>query len=461
MTKLLESANLKDAQIAQAEKDMLEAQDLTPEEVAERRTELRHQRELLFREESRRKRIAKIKSKTFRKIARKRAGKGEGELDLEQLRALDPERAEEEQIKLEAARAKERATLKHSAKGGRWAQSQQGAGEYQGKRQELEDMLAQKDRLQRKIQGRDSDDESSMGDVSGDDDDDLEDVDPRTQAFDELESLRARQAALDQEVSETKAGGIYSMKFMQNAALKEKAMVDAAEDQLRRELEEYEDGGIRDSDDGSSEEDDTGVQRVGGRIVLTGSGAVGMAGPTMPKTTESAVPALVNTESTAQSSKPAKSQAAATLVSAATTPEENPWANLGTESVGRSRKNNVVRTGKEATQADRAMEALKKQKTTKTDAARERLAHDAEVDITIDQLPTSRRANGSVSKNLPLRDASDDDEDAQDGDTSKGLKAFTQRDLVASAFAGDNVIQVSLDSFSCSENNVAIQTDMS
>jgi U3 small nucleolar RNA-associated protein 14 len=263
VTALLESANLQDAQIAKAEEDALKGQDLTVEEIAQRRSELRRQRELLFREEARAKRISKIKSKTYRKIARKRAAKaGGGELDLEDLRRLDPEKAEEEALKMETARARERATLKHSAKGGRWARAQHGAGETDGKRKEIEDMLSQKERLTRKIQGRDSyassdDDSEDDGDDDGEDDDVI-----RGDAFDELKALQEKSRRLEEETAQSKPSGIFGMKFMQRAMAKDKARVDEEEAELRRQLEEYSDEGVGSDGGGDSDRDPEAAQSM-------------------------------------------------------------------------------------------------------------------------------------------------------------------------------------------------------
>jgi U3 small nucleolar RNA-associated protein 14 len=246
VTALLESANLQDAQIAKAEEDALQGQDLTVEEIAARRSELRRQR----------KRISKIKSKTYRKIARKRAAKaGEGAMDLEDLRRLDPEKAEEEAMKMEASRAKERATLKHSAKGGRWARAQHGAGENDSKRREIEDMLSQKERLTRKIQGRDSDASSDDEDDDDDDDDEQDDDAIRGDAFDELKALQAKSKQLEEDTAQEKATGIFGMKFMQRAMAKDKARVDDEEAELRRQLEEYSDEGLESGNDGDSDAD--------------------------------------------------------------------------------------------------------------------------------------------------------------------------------------------------------------
>lgn len=265
VTALLASANLQDAQIAKAEEDALKGQDLTVEEIAQRRSELRRQRELLFREEARAKRISKIKSKTYRKLARKRAAKagggGDGEIDLEDLRRLDPERAEEEALKMETARARERATLKHSAKGGRWARAQHGAGETDGKRREIEDMLSQKERLTRKIQGRDSDASSDDGSDS-DEDDEEDDGAIRGDAFDELKALQEKNRRLEEETAQSKPSGIFGMKFMQRAMARDKARVDEEEEELRRQLEEYSDQGVGSDEGGDSDNDPDAAQSM-------------------------------------------------------------------------------------------------------------------------------------------------------------------------------------------------------
>ncbi len=266
VTALLDSANLRDAQIAQAEEDALVGQDLSMEEIAARRAELRYQRELLFRAEAKSKRVAKIKSKTFRKLARKRR-QGD-QMDLEDLQRLDPEAAEQEALKLETARAKERATLKHSAKGGRWAQSQRGQGETADRRLEMEEMLRKKELLKRKIAGRgaDSDDSDEDEDVSDDDEDRI-----RTSAFDQLGAAEERERQMATE-AEGKTKGIMGMKFMQRAMQQDKLKADAEADELRRQLETY---GEAAADEDSGEEDATFMQVQGnaGRFAFAGNPA--------------------------------------------------------------------------------------------------------------------------------------------------------------------------------------------
>ena len=65
-------------------------------------------RSLLFFQEKKQKKIAKIKSKAYRKIHKK--DKQKEDLSLEELKALDPELARAEMEKLDAQRAMVRLT---------------------------------------------------------------------------------------------------------------------------------------------------------------------------------------------------------------------------------------------------------------------------------------------------------------------------------------------------------------
>jgi U3 small nucleolar RNA-associated protein 14 len=63
---------------------------------------------------------------------------------------------------------------------------------------------------------------------------------------------------------------------------------------------------------------------------------------------------------------------------------------------------------------------------------------DERVDIAIDA-PVSALAERGQGKKRKV----DDEEEEEDGMLPNGLKGFKQRDLVAEAFAGDDVVQVS------------------
>jgi len=101
ITSLLKSANLTENEMTKREDEDLQGQELSLEEIKARREALRYQRELMFRAEAKAKRISKIKSKTYRKLARKRAQReGGGEVDLDDLEKIDPEAAAHEREKL-------------------------------------------------------------------------------------------------------------------------------------------------------------------------------------------------------------------------------------------------------------------------------------------------------------------------------------------------------------------------
>jgi len=263
ITSLLKSANLTENEMTKREDEDLQGQELSLEEIKARREALRYQRELMFRAEAKAKRISKIKSKTYRKLARKRAQReGGGEVDLDDLEKIDPEAAAHEREKLERDRARERATLRHGAKSGRWARdaAQGNEGEMEDRRKAREDMLDLKDRLTRKIQGRDEGD-SSDEDESEDDDEDEDEDAIREKAFNQL-------SALDKEAASKAVGGkkgLMEMAFMKKAQDREMRRVAEDEKQARMDIERY--GNDRNSDD-DSESDDEGkealMERVGG-----------------------------------------------------------------------------------------------------------------------------------------------------------------------------------------------------
>lgn len=441
---LLAQANLTDAGVKAAEDEALRGQDLSPEEIEARRAELRYQRELMFRAEQKAKRVSKIKSKTFRKLARKRAAKAAANgVSLEDLEKLDPEAAEEERERLERERARERATLRHGARSGRWARGAEGEGtegEAAERRNQRMEMLDIRDRLQRKIHGRESGESSSE---SEDDDEDADEETIKSRAFDQLAKLKADAAAAD---AAPKAKGLMQMKFMQKA--QERRMKEVAEDEdaLRRDIEMFGTEEAENSDD----EETSNVLKLGeGRMVFSG--------PT--DATEA--------EAKKGKGKGGKEEAEdkSRFAPASPTPppttgafgDVNPWLD-GSASAGPSRKKNAVASSSEA----KAVRALKK-------AARPRADDDDEVEISVDvgkkpalaaegsraerkaaakAAKAKEEAEAAAAKAAQAANGKDKAKEAEEDDDSSddellpasGVKAFTQRALVAEAFAGDDVV---------------------
>jgi U3 small nucleolar RNA-associated protein 14 len=109
----------------QLELEEMEMNKLSKEEVATRRAELAKMRSLMFFQEQKRKKVAKIKSKTYRKLNKKKSEEDPDEMDIQTLKSLDPEAARERLITMERERAVERMTLKHK-NSGKWAKKMKG-----------------------------------------------------------------------------------------------------------------------------------------------------------------------------------------------------------------------------------------------------------------------------------------------------------------------------------------------
>ena len=155
----------------------------------------------MFRQDQKAKRIAKIKSKTYRKVHKR-----ERERELERLSAqdgaLDDEEAKEQRMKVEAARAKERMTLRHKNTG-KWAKKMLSRGQHDLEtRQAISEQIRRGDDLERKIMGDES------GDNENDSSDELEDL------FNDPDKWGEDQVVED--APEIRKG-VMGMKFMRDA----------------------------------------------------------------------------------------------------------------------------------------------------------------------------------------------------------------------------------------------------
>lgn len=224
--RLLHSAQLREADVEKMEE--LEMAHLTKEEVAARRAELRQTRELMFRADAKAKRIAKIKSKTYRKIQKKR--KDKDALTLDEIADLDPDAAATERLKLETERARERATLRHKNTG-KWAQHMKGRGHDLDvdQRRELNEQLERGEQLRRKIQGLDSDGEGAESD--SDPDEDVQDIANR--AANDVDFPDGLSVA---GLASGKKKGIMDMKFMVDAAAREDRIARDDADDFKAEM---------------------------------------------------------------------------------------------------------------------------------------------------------------------------------------------------------------------------------
>ncbi|KAF8645236.1 hypothetical protein AX16_008063 [Volvariella volvacea WC 439] len=490
---LLKSAKMREQDIQQTEDSMLQMNKLSIEEVAQRRIELRKMRELMFRAEMKAKRIAKIKSKTYRRIKRKEREKLGEKIDESD---ADGEEGEEKRLKLEYERAKERATLKHKYTG-KWAKKMQGReGMDEETRRDIEEMLERGEKLRRRIQGVGSDESEGDHGESEDDDENDEGGDGgleriKQNAFDEIRALDAEDAD-GAESSGKKGKSVFEMKFMKDAMARQQQQTDKMVDDFYKEM-----GGSMPRGDNSDEEngrDEDGAAidppsgviavRAGGRVVYRPGASINFQPAVRSMGSLASDTSSVTLKSTDLLSPPpplSPEHQKRPTVPLPNESELNPWLApqesepLSGGAVKVARKQNEIIVSKESKQMDKSKNKLKKL-ARKREEEKAKAREDEVVEIKMDNVlkldsPPSQSAQGKTTEvkgkstksgtasatPVPTRDEGDHDSDAHSeieeqekllmkrgkgaNASNKGLKAFEQRDLVALAFAGDNVVK--------------------
>lgn len=264
--KLLKSAKMRDEDIAQTES--LKMNHLSVEEVQARRAELAKMRDLMFRAEAKAKRIAKIKSKTYRRIKKKQKAKlaeqlGEG--------SDDEDMDDDARMKREVERARERATLKHKNTG-KWAKAMRSRGELdEDQRRDVVEMLERGEKLRRRIQGVGSDESGDDDDEESENDDGEDGIEKiKANAFDELNALDKGDGSTDA-LRGKKGKSIFEMKFMKDAMARDEQRTKQLADDFVREM------GMHNAEDDEDDElvggrleesNGAAVERVGGRVTF-------------------------------------------------------------------------------------------------------------------------------------------------------------------------------------------------
>ncbi|KAJ7289226.1 Utp14-domain-containing protein [Mycena rebaudengoi] len=452
VSRLLASANLaQDADIQRTENDLMAAV-LSPEEVARRRNELRQMRELAFRGEVKARRVSKIKSKVYRKIARGKKERAERGEEVE-------DETEEGKMRREVDRAKERAgmRIKRNAKWNRArVDEEDGEEEFEGlgDRRDMELELERAERLTRLIRGEGDGGSDSDGDDSGEEGGE-EGI--KRAAFDELRNIGDEGEEGD---DAAKQGGVFGMKFMQDAMRRRNLEAKQMADDFVQEMGLAEGSG----DEGGDDDKPSGViaQRTGGRVTYrpgaeVPSKTLPVAAGTSELTTKQHAPSPPPTQ-------PARSRPLLSSASAAPAEPENPWL-VGAESSSGGpkapRAKNVVVVSKDSRVLDKARHKLAKNEKKLVSTAVAAARDDDIVEIELDHVLGGglQKQKSSPKNNGGDDDDADDDEansevDAQEqalrlkgmmkgkGKAGKAaVMAFEQRDLVARAFAGDNVVR--------------------
>lgn len=464
--KLLKSAQLRDEDIVNTES--LKMAHLTVEEVAARRAELRTMRELAFRADRKAKRVAKIKSKAYRRIRKRQRERLDVPME-------DEDMDEEARIKAEVERARERATLKHKATG-KWARLMQGReGLDQGQRQAIAEMLERGDKLRRRIRGEDSGSESDG--ESGSCDEELDEEGIKRKAFEELENIRTER---EEDASGLKSKSVFNMKFMQEAATRRAQQANAQAEELARELAlslgDADGSESGDTTENPATQNTSVVQRTGGRISFrpgATAAATSIAKPlgslasdTSSVTLQSAD--LVQDASITPQGRHSPTPTSSIVIPVVAAPEPNPWLVPVAPSRLQRKKNEAV-VYKNANTLAKSANKFKKQ-AAKGEEGKEHARDDAVLEIEIDKVltipnppttssPSKKRGKATQKPKQRNRSSTGAEVRPDDADSdvhseieeqeradrqavnAKGVQAFQQRELVALAFAGDNVVE--------------------
>lgn len=477
--KLLKKANLLDSQRGQGPGN-LPPNPLTPEAALARAFEVRKMRELMFRADTKAKRLAKIKSKTYRRLKKKQKQKLVEKLGTGEDSAED----EEKRLQREVERARERATLKHKNTG-KWAKAMKARGELdEDQRQEVLDMLQRGEKLRRKIHAEGDGDEDDGG---GDSDDDTGDEGHiRASAFDEVARIA------EEERPEHSKGSLFNMKFMKDVMSRDNKKAQDMADEFLRDLAGS-DVEVPSDDDPQNQAERTSGRfsfRPGSQVLASFSfehlwnliplqvqlESLGQPEPGDVESTSAISSHTLSSQSTAVTAielKPSTTSSTTTVLPLAPSEPKNPWLANQSGSSKVARKNNEIVVGKSSGLAEKSKNRLRKHQE-KHKSEREKARDDAAVEISMTNVlnlrpededqedpPSVYQGKGKAEVAAPAEADSDDDSGVNSeveeqerrfiGKKRKGkgkdggqgaVKPFAQRDLVSLAFAGDKVVQV-------------------
>ncbi|SPO47925.1 related to UTP14 - subunit of U3-containing small subunit processome complex [Moesziomyces antarcticus] len=444
---MLDSGGLTEKQLAQQED--LAMNKLDPNEARARRDELRRMRMLLFRAEQKAKRVAKIKSKAYRKIHRKDKERLKAQMaELESEDEIDEEGGMDERMKAERDRARERATLKHKNTS-KWAKNILHArhGEHnQEARNELEAQLNRGTELRAKIEAREMGDSDDSDDYS--DGGEVDEAEVARDAFDELKALEVKEDARrkrDEEELERVGGkkGVYGMKFMKDARERQYAGIRGDVDDFVSEMHQLgaEQPG---SDDevaapAKAESRATYVQGNKGRAMYGAASAnptpravetpSAPAAPAAVEDVPSIVTAAAGVEVGGSATSRKKPKSATAAAAAADEEEENPW--LMIDSRGQASK--LSRKKNDSSLAAQSASSLA---ATKSALRASKAASRSESSL------AAKRSDDAIDINTStlLHNSDSDEEQPMPIPRSRSKVVLQQRDLVASAFATDDVV---------------------
>jgi U3 small nucleolar RNA-associated protein 14 len=444
ISEALAQAGMKDEELEAFE--ALKLNKLTIEEVESKRKELRMMRELMFRHEIKNKRLKKIKSKSYRKLQRKEKDKLQLQIK-DTMAEIDHEMEDGEKMDAAMARAEERMSLKHKNTS-KWAKRALARGtQDEGTRDAIMEQLRRGEELRRRIDGSEEEEDS-----------DEQESDDEKYVNNQLGKLKNE---LADDTQPTK--GLLSMKFMQDAA---KRQLEAT----KQNAEAFEKEWLAaDSDEeeakGKKEDHFTVVANNPGRMAF-GAKAKQIKKPIEEEEEDNDDErGTVTINEAGQIKKVSHSAAHNTRTSAPVSlknksplanldndnDESNPWLQADTSRLTKkASKSNKAISGQTETRAEHSISKMnKKKKELSTD-----VAEDVELDLTkVMSIKTTTTAtttkNKTVAKSKLAKGESDSESD-DDNDNSEATNSqqmvhkdkvtFSQRELVARAFANDDVV---------------------
>lgn len=231
----------------------LPGNELSLKGVQARRAELRRARELLFREESRAKRIKKIKSKSYRRVHRKERERNTLQ-EKDALLAAGVDDSESEQERNDRRRAEERMGARHrESKWGRGVKHSGRAAWDEDTRTGVTEMARRGEELRRRIERGKVDTDGSDSSSTESDSDSVEEGAEKinrkevSSALSRLDRVSGNNDGASSGIPSA-ASNLSSLKFMKNAEALRKARNDADVEILRKE--------IAGEQDASSEDDE-------------------------------------------------------------------------------------------------------------------------------------------------------------------------------------------------------------
>ncbi|POS86548.1 hypothetical protein EPUL_004125 [Erysiphe pulchra] len=204
-------------------------------DVKLKRDQLRMARELLFYEETRLKRIKKIKSKSYRKVHRKQREKI-ARLEKQALEEGGAILSEDEIDIQDRRRAEERMKSRH--KNSKWAKAMKETGRTvwdKGVRSEITEMALRDEELRKRIEGKNIRNEFQDSDESEDSDDECSEMEGLSREQQRLEKLEGK---IDKGIIDNSLPGarLANMNFMRRADLAQKKQNDDMIEEIKREL---------------------------------------------------------------------------------------------------------------------------------------------------------------------------------------------------------------------------------